>query len=147
MEKCEFVALNNSGTTAEDISMRDTYKVRKTHNELVLKDKDTCGPRYHLHLYGDPTWIIRSGSISDLVRTGGWTVLEVEDSAVGPHPEGQIGLLGSCKEEALEFLKSWEGKYLLHPDTGDLLEDHLGEGVVSNVVLNMEYFKGVKANV
>lgn len=142
MEKCEFIPLTNRGTTVEDKKMSSTYKVCRVHGELVLKDKNTCGQRWHLHLYGDPTSIIRSGRISDLIRTGGWTLLEVEDAPIGPHPEGQIGLLGSSKEEALEFLETWDGKYLLHPETGDLFEDHLGAGVVSNVDLVLEYFKG-----
>ena len=140
MEKCEFVELRNSDITVEDKEMKDAYKVCKVHGELVLKCKNTCGPRYHLHLYGDPTTINRSGALRPLINTGGWIVIEVEDGPVGPHPEGQIGLLGSSKEEALEFLKTWDGKFLLHPETGDLVEDHLGEGVIANVELVMEYF-------
>lgn len=105
-------------------------------------------PEYHAHVYFDATTIDNARRICEACRDRFGIVMgRMHEKPVGPHPDWSCQLL--VPHDKLGDVMRWlmlnrDGLVVLvHPETGDALQDHTGHAVWMGAVrpLNVSMFE------
>lgn len=115
----------------------DAWKIRFLDGELEARQSQ----EYHIHVYGEDREIVCFYFLDSFPE------LEREEGPVGPHPEGQIGLIAKVNQLSPRHLQAIADRkkvsILVHPVMEDEISAHTthAQWYGEKIELNLDFFR------